>query len=95
MTEVKKENAIVRYLRDTLRELKKVSWPTREEAIRLTMTVLFITILMAIFLALFDGLFGLLLRGVVAMNPVYIGLGILTLAVLGGSAYWIGRRSEE
>ncbi len=95
MTEVKKENAIVRYLRDTLRELKKVSWPTREEATRLTAAVLFVTILMAIFLAVFDALFGILLRGVVAMNPIYIGLSLLTLVALGGAALWIGRSSEE
>ncbi len=94
MTEVKKENAIVRYFRDTMRELKKVSWPTREEATRLTIAVLFVTLMMAVFLAVFDALFGAILRGVVALDPLAIGVGVLVLLALGGAAIWIGRSSE-
>ena len=37
---VKEPNAIVRYYRETVGELKKVVWPTREEAWRLTLIVL-------------------------------------------------------
>jgi len=50
----KKENQIVRYFKQTRAELKKVTWPTRDEAIRLTGIVLAVTIVMAVFLGLLD-----------------------------------------
>jgi len=43
-------NALVRYFRETRGELRKVTWPTREEAWRLTLIVLGVTAAMAIFL---------------------------------------------
>lgn len=43
-------NPIVRYFRETRGELRKVTWPTREEAWRLTLIVLGVTAAMAIFL---------------------------------------------
>ena len=43
-------NAIVRYLRETRGELRKVTWPTRDEAWRLTLIVLGVSAVMAIFL---------------------------------------------
>ncbi len=95
MTEVKKENAIARYLRETLRELKRTNWPSREEATRLTVVVLFVTLMMGLFLWLFDALFGLLLRGVVALNPVYIVLFVVVALALAAAAVLIGRTSED
>jgi preprotein translocase subunit SecE len=50
-------NALAIYLRETRGELRKVTWPTREEAQRLTLIVLGVTILMAIFLGSLDFLF--------------------------------------
>ena len=43
-------NPVVRYFRETRGELRKVTWPTREEAWRLTLIVLGVTAAMAIFL---------------------------------------------
>lgn len=43
-------NPITRYIRETRGELRKVTWPTREEAWRLTLIVLGVTAAMAIFL---------------------------------------------
>lgn len=43
-------NALVRYFRETRGELRKVTWPTREEAWRLTLIVLGVTAAMAVFL---------------------------------------------
>ncbi|MBI3960872.1 MAG: preprotein translocase subunit SecE [Chloroflexi bacterium] len=54
------ENAIVRYVRDSRAELSKVTWPTREEGIRLTVVVLIVTFVAAIFLFSFDSLFSYL-----------------------------------
>lgn len=52
------------YFRETIGELRKVSWPTRKEAISLTKVVVIVMIVMAIFLGgvdfVFFRLFGLL-----------------------------------
>ncbi len=53
----KEENAIVRYVRETWYELRKVSWPTRSEAINLTVIVIVVTSFLAIVLGLLDYLF--------------------------------------
>jgi len=50
-------NAISRFYRETVGELRKVTWPTRQEAINLTIIVLFVTFGMSIFLGLLDYLF--------------------------------------
>jgi len=51
------ENPIGRYLRETRGELRKVTWPTREEAWRLTAIVLGVTAAFAVFLWAVDALF--------------------------------------
>jgi preprotein translocase subunit SecE len=56
-TEKKGENAIIRYLRETWFELRKVSWPTRSEAINLTVIVVAVTTFLAIVLGVMDWLF--------------------------------------
>lgn len=48
------ENAIVRYVRETRGEMRKVTWPTRDEATRLTLIVLAVTAAFAVFLGLVD-----------------------------------------
>jgi preprotein translocase subunit SecE len=59
-TAVKPDNALVRYFKDTRAELAKVTWPTREEGIRLTTVVLVVTTISAIILFGVDSLFSLL-----------------------------------
>jgi preprotein translocase subunit SecE len=58
----KPDNRLVRYFKETRAELRKVSWPTRKQAINLTMIVLAVTVAMAIFLGAVDLLFATLLR---------------------------------
>ncbi len=53
----RQENVIVNYLRETWFELKKVSWPTRTEALNLTGIVILVTSFLAAVLALMDALF--------------------------------------
>ena len=53
----KKENAIIRYLKDTRAEIRKVSWPSREEAMNLTGIVIAVTAFMAALLGLVDYIF--------------------------------------
>jgi preprotein translocase subunit SecE len=50
----KKPNALQRFYRETVAELKKVTWPTREEAINLTRVVLLVIVAVSIFLGLVD-----------------------------------------
>jgi preprotein translocase subunit SecE len=51
------DNRIVRYFRETRSELRKVVWPTREEATNLTVIVLAVTVGMSAILGLIDFLF--------------------------------------
>ncbi len=46
--------AISRFVRETVGELRKVSWPSRQEAINLTIIVLIVMVIMSIFLWLVD-----------------------------------------
>lgn len=45
------------YLKETKFELQKVSWPTRQEAVRYLVTILVFSGIMAAFLGLFDFVF--------------------------------------
>ena len=46
----KRENAIQRFYRETMGELRRVSWPSWPEARNLTIVVIIVMIAMAIFL---------------------------------------------
>jgi len=63
--EIQKENRVVHYFRETRAELRKVVWPTREEAINLTLVVVVTIVAMSAFFGVIDylltGLFRLLL----------------------------------
>ena len=63
---VKKDNFIVRYLKETRAELKKVSWPSRQETLNLTLIVVAFTVFMAALLGIIDYIFawvfGLIIR---------------------------------
>lgn len=49
---------IQQLVRETTGELRKVSWPTRQEAINLTRIVLIVIFAMSIFLGILDIIFG-------------------------------------
>jgi preprotein translocase subunit SecE len=53
----KKAGGLRGFMRDTRGELRKVSWPTRREAQSLTVVVIIVMVVMAIFLGGFDYLF--------------------------------------
>jgi preprotein translocase subunit SecE len=50
-------NAIQRFIKETIGELRKVSWPTRKEATNLTLVVLIVTVGMSAFLGFLDFIF--------------------------------------
>jgi len=62
----KQEGGLQRWLRETRSELRKVTWPTREEALRLTYVVIGLSVAMGALLGATDfilnTLYGLLIR---------------------------------
>lgn len=52
-----KENFIVRYFKETRAELRKVNWPTRRQALNLTLIVMGVTVFMSALLGVIDWLF--------------------------------------
>jgi preprotein translocase subunit SecE len=74
LTQQSKPNAFKRlidrlteYLKDTRGELRKTSWPTREQATNLTLIVLAVTVVMAAFLGALDFVFAQLIRFIVSL----------------------------
>ena len=65
---IKEPNALVRYYRETVGELKKVVWPTRQEAFQLTTIVLIVIVAMATVLGSFDYLFTELFRWLINLR---------------------------
>lgn len=51
------QRGIRKFYRETVAELRKVSWPTREEALSLTKVVLIVILAMGAFLGILDYLF--------------------------------------
>ncbi len=56
---------LINYIQDTRAELKHVSWPTRKQSIAYTVIVIAISVAVAIYLGVFDGLFSLGLEKIV------------------------------
>jgi preprotein translocase subunit SecE len=52
----KRENAVQRFFRETMGELRRVTWPTWLEARNLTVVVIIVLVIMALFLWSIDGL---------------------------------------
>lgn len=61
------ENRVVRYFRETRGEIRKVTWPTRQESQRLTAIVLGVTAVMALFLGILDFIFSSGVQGLVGL----------------------------
>ena len=64
--EVQKENRILQYIRETRAELRKVVWPTREEATNLTIIVVATIVAMSAFFGVIDYLLTALFRFLLA-----------------------------
>lgn len=91
---VKKENAVVAYLRSTRAELRKVRWPTLQQGWSMTKIVLAVTVAMAIFLGVLDFFFGWLLSGVIRGDIFYTIAGVVVVLALLGAVYWVSRGEE-
>jgi preprotein translocase subunit SecE len=62
----KKPNQIVQWWRETLGELRKVAWPSVQDARRLTVIVLAVMFIMSAILGLLDWVFSMLVSLLVA-----------------------------
>ncbi len=89
----KEPNAVVKYFHETRAELRKVTWPTREEARNLTMIIVAVTIAMAVFLGLFDYVFQEVASGVILGQVVWIVVAVVLF--LGGAAAFYYNSREE
>ena len=89
----KEPNAIVRYFQETRAELRKVTWPTREEARNLTLIIVAVTIAMAVFLGLFDYLFQETVGGIVLGQAAWFVVAIV-LFLAGVAAFYYNSREE-
>ena len=56
-----KPNRMKRWWRETVGELRKVTWPTPKEAWRLTKLVLIVMVAMSVLLGIFDYIFSVLI----------------------------------
>jgi len=54
-----KDTAVVNYFRKSFEELTKVTWPTKNQAVKLTIIVMIFCIVFALFLGVVDYLFNL------------------------------------
>lgn len=52
--DVKKDNAVIRYLKDSFAELSHVTWPTRNQAINLSILVVVFVFVSALLIAGLD-----------------------------------------
>lgn len=59
--EKKRKNVLVRWWRETVGELRKVTWPTRQEAWHLTRIVIVVMMIMSAFLFFLDFVFSKLI----------------------------------
>jgi preprotein translocase subunit SecE len=74
---VKRGNFLTNYFKETRAELRKVNWPSQQEARILTLVVLAVTVAMAFLLGFLDFVFDRLLNGIVNLNLLAIVLSVL------------------
>jgi preprotein translocase subunit SecE len=63
-----RSNPLSRYLRETTGELRKVTWPTRQDATQLTLLVLVVVLLASLFLGFLDFLFRELMGFIITLG---------------------------
>jgi preprotein translocase subunit SecE len=82
---------VIRYLKETRAELRKVTWPTRKEAWNLTLVVVGVTVAMSIILGFADTLFSEIMRGLVVGSWVGIA-GAVAVVAAGAAMFYFTQR---
>ena len=85
-------NQVIQQWRSIRSEVGKVTWPTREEAQKLTIAVTIGMIVMALFLYTIDAFFQIVVSGILSFNIVWIIVGIIIVALIGLAFF---RNSQE
>ena len=62
------DNPVVRYLRETRAELSKVTWPSRQDALNLTLIVLVTVLVSSLVFGGFDYLFAQLFSLIIGLK---------------------------
>ena len=60
---------VAQFARESWQELQKVTWPSRETVIRLTFIVLLISVLIGIYIFVFDNIFTVTITQGILGNP--------------------------
>ena len=87
--------ALVSYLRGVSAEMQKVTWPTQEEARRLTIIVLIVTLIFSIFLGAIDIFYGWWFDKGIADTGIFLLVGIPVLLIGGGLSWFYILREQE
>jgi len=85
--EKRSNNALVQQFYAVRSEVRKVTWPTREEARQLTIAVTVGTVVIAIFLFLVDLLFEGVIAGIIGENIVWVIIGALAIGLVAAAFY--------
>lgn len=91
-TTTKEPNAIVKYIQESRAELRKVTWPTREQAKNLTLIIVAVTVAMAIFLGLLDYIFQVVAGGIILGSLVWIGIAVVLFLGVFAAFYFNGQQ---
>ena len=62
------DNRITRYFKEVRAELRKVTWPTRAEVLRMSSIVMAVLVIGSAFMALVDYVFSLLMRFIIGLG---------------------------
>jgi len=68
MTSATADNRITRYFKEVRAEIRKVTWPTRQEVLRFTAIVVVVLILMSAFMAIIDFAFSRLMQAIISLG---------------------------
>ncbi len=68
MTEALGNNRLVRYLRRVRTEVRKVTWPSRDEVVRMSTIVVIVLLVMSVFMAVIDYGFSWLMRLIISLG---------------------------
>ena len=68
MTQTLRDNRLTRYFREVRAEVRKVTWPSRQEVVRLAAIVMVVLILMSLFMALVDWGFSRLMQFIITQG---------------------------
>jgi preprotein translocase subunit SecE len=68
MTSAVKEKRITKYLKEVRAEIRKVTWPSRQEVLRLSAIVVVVMILMSAFMAIIDFAFSRLMAAIISLG---------------------------